>query len=101
MKKLLLLALAGLFLSGCSVFSPHKMDVQQGNIFTEAQIKRLHKGMSKSQVRAVMGTPVSMNIFNNNQVDYVYTNQPGHQKITIKRVVCTFRDGELVDIQQS
>lgn len=66
------------------------MDVQQGNVFTESEVKRLHKGMSKAQVRRIMGAPLIQNIFDGRRIDYVYTNQPGGQTMQLKRVTLHF-----------
>jgi outer membrane protein assembly factor BamE len=101
MKKIISLALIISFtLTGCSFFRPHKLDIVQGNVMTDENVSRLHPGMSESQVKVIMGTPVMVNIFSTNRFDYVFTNQPGHQNMTEKRVICTFVNGRLRDIQR-
>lgn len=95
MKKLILIILLGFILSGCSFFRVHKMDVPQGNIFTEEQVSQLHAGMSEVDVKAIMGMPVIVNIFTPNRMDYVYTYQPGYGSRTQKRVICIFSKGVL------
>jgi outer membrane protein assembly factor BamE len=98
-KKLLVLVLGlGLFLSGCSLV--HKRDIEQGNIIQPDMVQRLHKGMTKEQVQEVMGTPVLINTFNDNRIDYVYTFKRGGGKMTEKRVSLVFSKGRLREINE-
>lgn len=98
MKKIIILLLITLNLSSCSFLRPHKIDIEQGNIITQYEINKLRKGMTKSQVKQVMGTPMIANIFNENRSDYVYTFQAGGKEMQIKRLICIFRNDILVDI---
>lgn len=102
MKKIISLVLMGclLSLSGCSLFRIHKMDIEQGNVFTQEDVSRLHKGMSESQVKSIMGTPTLVNIFTPNRMDYIYVWRPGYGQVTEKRVICLFQNGRLTDIQR-
>ena len=71
-KKLTLLIL--LFITGCSSIPSvlYKLDVQQGNIITQEMVDKLNPGMSKSQVRFVLGTALIDDVFHKNRWDYVY-----------------------------
>jgi outer membrane protein assembly factor BamE len=89
MKKLISLTILAFILSGCVLFHPHKQEVE-----------RLHNGMSEEQVKEVMGEPLTLNIFADNRLSYVYTMQPGYGDMTLKRVICIFSNGRLVDIQR-
>lgn len=100
MKKIISLVLMGCLLSGCFL-RPHKMDIAQGNVFTQEEVSKLKVGMSETQVKEIMGTPVLINIFTPNRVEYVYTFQPGYQNRVEKRVSCIFESGRLREIQQS
>lgn len=57
---------------------PYKADIQQGNWITSEQVARLEKGMTREQVRFVLGTPVLQDIFRSNRWDYTYYNKPGY-----------------------
>ncbi len=81
-------------LSGCI----HKMDIEQGNVITPEMVGQLHKGMSEEQVKAVMGTPMLLNTFDDNRIDYVYTYKPAYGKLTKKNITLTFRNHRLQDI---
>lgn len=98
MKKLIIIALMGFVLSGCSFFRVHKMDIVQGNIFTPEQVSQLHPGMSEAQVKDIMGIPVIMNIFTPYRIDYVYTFQPSYGERIEKRVICIFYHGQLKEV---
>jgi len=83
-RQLLILPLVATLLAGCSsVYVPsfiqvYQPDIQQGNIVEQAQIDRLHEGMSQSQVRALLGTPSLEDIFHAGQRDtYVYYDKRG------------------------
>ena len=98
MKNLILLMVMTVILSGCALFRPHKNDVAQGNLITATEVERLHNGMSEEQVKEVMGDPVTVSIFSNNRLNYIYTMQHGYENMTIKRLICVFENGRLVDI---
>tara|TARA_Y100001936_G_scaffold146000_2_gene142373 strand:+ start:13552 stop:14094 length:543 start_codon:yes stop_codon:yes gene_type:complete len=74
-KKLILLVL--LFITGCS-FLPsvpsvlYKIDVQQGNVITQEMVDKLKLGMTRSQVRFVLGSALIDDIFHDDRWDYVY-----------------------------
>lgn len=98
MKKLVLLILISCFFSGCALFRTHKPDIEQGNIITPAEVSRLHRGMSESQVKEVMGTPLLINVFTPSRIEYIYTFQAGHSERQDKRLTCVFSHGRLQDI---
>ena len=93
MKKLIqgcFILCAALLLNGCVLFHGYAPPLQQGNYLSVKQINKLRIGMSKTQVEAIMGTPILQNTFNDNQWDYVYTYAvQGHHGI-IKKVVINF-----------
>lgn len=98
MKKIVLFILLSTILTGCSFFSPHKMDIEQGNIITNREVDRLKVGMTESQVRNVMGNPLLINIFTPDRLDYVYTFQAGGREMQETRVICLFHHGILQKI---
>ena len=68
--------------SGCSsvprIINEYKIDVQQGNVLTQEMVSQLRPGLSKDQVRFVLGTPMLMDIFHAKRWDYVYRLQKGN-----------------------
>jgi len=64
--------LAALLVAGCNIITPYKMDIQQGNVVTPEMIAKLQLGMTRSQVRFALGTPLVVDPFRNDRWDYVY-----------------------------
>lgn len=64
-------------LSACSsvasLVTPYKVDIQQGNVVTREQAQALQPGMSRLQVRDVLGSPLLTSVFHANRWDYVFT----------------------------
>ncbi len=102
MQKLLLLLCALVFtLSGCSLFQVHKMDIEEGNVLTQEQINHLHRGMSQADVKNLLGTPMVLNTFRDNRMDYVYSMKTGQGKVSIQEVTLTFQRNKLVGISSN
>ena len=70
-----------LTLAACSVpgiIKPHRIEIQQGNYVSQEMIAQLKLGMSREQVRYVLGTPLVTDIFHADRWDYVYYRElPG------------------------
>lgn len=70
---------AGAEASGSRLFkptqwiTPYKPDVIQGNFISREQVEQLRPGMSRTDVRNVLGTPLVASIFHANRWDYVFT----------------------------
>ncbi|VXC78749.1 Outer membrane protein assembly factor BamE [Pseudomonas sp. 8Z] len=91
--KLLLtsLSLTGLFaLAGCSFPGVYKIDIQQGNVVTQDMIDQLRPGMTRRQVRFIMGNPLITDTFHADRWDYLYSIQPGGGQRHQERVSLVF-----------
>lgn len=85
------LTLVGLFaLAGCSFPGVYKVDIQQGNVVTQDMIDQLRPGMTRSQVRFIMGNPLITDTFHANRWDYLYSIQPGGTQRQQERVSLVF-----------
>ena len=73
--------------------------MQQGNIVTEEMVDRLEPGMSKSQVRFLLGTPMLTDLFHTDRWDYTYTIRRGHDETQFTRLTLRFQDDELVQVE--
>jgi outer membrane protein assembly factor BamE len=96
-----LLLLATLFLSGCSYFQfpgLHRVEVQQGNIIKDDMVAQLQLGMTKSQVRYIMGTPIIADTFQQDRWDYYYSRKKGSKKGEYKTLTVFFINGKLSKI---
>lgn len=85
------LTLVGLFaLAGCSFPGVYKVDIQQGNVVTQDMIDQLRPGMTRKQVRFIMGNPLITDTFHANRWDYLYSIQPGGSQRQQERVSLVF-----------
>lgn len=83
-----------LALAGCSFPGVYKIDVQQGNVVTQDMIDQLRPGMTRSQVRFIMGNPLLTDTFHANRWDYLYSIQPGGGKRLQERVSVIFNGND-------
>ncbi len=67
-------------LAACSNFGVYRLDVQQGNLVTQEQVSKVKTGMSRLDVRNLLGTPLLQDAFNANRWDYVYTEDRNAEK---------------------
>jgi outer membrane protein assembly factor BamE len=96
-NKLLLTSLSftGLIaLAGCSFPGVYKIDIQQGNVVTQDMIDQLKPGMTRRQVRFIMGNPLISDTFHSNRWDYLYSMQPGGSQRQQERVSLKFGDND-------
>jgi outer membrane protein assembly factor BamE len=81
-----LIAVACLVLASCSSstmssssinpvnwITPYRVDVIQGNFVSKEQVEQLQAGMTRDQVKAVLGTPLMASLFHADRWDYVFT----------------------------
>lgn len=74
---------------------PYHMDIQQGNVVTPKMIMQLKPGMTKSQVRFVMGTPLLTDSFHADRWDYFYSLKKDGYLIEQRRVILEFEKDAL------
>jgi len=100
---LVLACLAAAGLAGCSTFNPgfnasaanpanwitpYKVDVIQGNFISKEQVEALKVGMSRAQVKDVLGAPLLASLFHADRWDYVFTlNRQGIEPQAFKYAV--------------
>ena len=78
---------------------PYKLDVQQGNVVTSKMLLQLRPGMTKSQVRFIMGTPLIQDSFHGNRWDYVYQMREGGKIKEQRRVILDFENELLKSVR--
>ncbi|WP_313514049.1 outer membrane protein assembly factor BamE [Pseudomonas sp.] len=90
-------SLVGLLaLAGCSFPGVYKIDIQQGNVVTQDMIDQLKPGMTRRQVRFIMGNPLLTDTFHTNRWDYLYSIQPGGRQRLQERVSLNFDQNDLL-----
>lgn len=96
------LLLAMTLVTGCGYFQfpgIHRVEVQQGNIITQEMVDQLRPGMTKSQVRYIMGTPLLADSFHQDRWDYYYSIKKADGKETQEQVILLFSDDRLTTIR--
>jgi len=75
--KISVAAIVALLVSGCAGFGVHRIDIQQGNLVTQEQLAKVKTGMSRNDVRSLLGTPLLQDVFHANRWDYYFSNEQG------------------------
>lgn len=101
MRFLLLFLMAMLTACGSAIpnLKPFKMDIQQGNVVTSKMLLKLRPGMTKSQVKYIMGTPLVVDSFHTNRWDYFYQMRQSGQVTEKRRVILDFEKELLVRVR--
>ncbi|MDH4215410.1 MAG: outer membrane protein assembly factor BamE [Gallionella sp.] len=98
------LVLFSVLLASCSdlsvpLITPYKMDIRQGNLVTPETREKLKIGMTKAQVRYVLGSPTINDVFHGNRWDYVYLLERGGKVIEEQSMTLFFEGDNLVRIE--
>ena len=96
---LLLAALSASCSSTLPSFKTYKLDVQQGNVVTSKMMLQLKPGMTKSQVRYLLGTPLLQDSFHTDRWDYLYEMNRDGKVIERRRVVMEFGEQGLKTVR--
>jgi len=75
------------------------MDIQQGNVVTQEMVAKLQPGMTRSQVRFALGTPLVVDPFREDRWDYVYVYLKRGEVVEQRRLVIVFKDDKLARIE--
>ena len=80
------------------IVKPYRITIQQGNYVTREMVQQLKPGMTREQVRYVLGTPLLTDIFHADRWDYVfYRDAPGGKREQ-RNISVMFEDGKLVRV---
>jgi outer membrane protein assembly factor BamE len=108
LKQCVALAALTLALAGCessrswvpALIQPYRPDVQQGNVVTREMVEQLREGMSREQVRFLLGTPMLSSTFHADRWDYVYYLKRGKGNETqSRRLTVQFKDNRLASFR--
>lgn len=100
------LAAAPLVLAACAskdvpvpqVIQPYRMVIQQGNFISQEMVAQLKPGMTKEQVRFVLGTPLVTDIFHSDRWDYVYYRELAAGAREQRNLSVIFEGGKLTRV---
>lgn len=85
-------------LSACGTTNwgfPYRATIQQGNWITSEQVAKLQVGMTREQVRFILGTPALQDVFHADRWDYPFYNQPGYGKDELRKFTVWFDQDQL------
>lgn len=73
--------------------TPYRIEIVQGNVLTREQVALVQPGMTRSQVRDILGSPLLTDVFHADRWDYIFTiKRSGAQ--AQRRSVVAFFEGE-------
>jgi outer membrane protein assembly factor BamE len=91
-QQLLLGGALAVVVSGCV----YRINIQQGNFLDQAAVEQIKAGMTRSQVRYLLGTPMVADSFNKERWDYIYYLKKGRSRHVDSRRVTVYFDGDKV-----
>src|SRR6201996_7306756 len=78
--------------SGCV----YRINIQQGNFLNQSAVDTVKEGMTRSQVRYLLGTPMVADSFNKERWDYIYYLKKGRSRHVDSRRVTVYFEGDKV-----
>jgi outer membrane protein assembly factor BamE len=98
-------ALSGL--SGCSTYdsltqrvaqriTPYRITIVQGNFVSKEAAAQMHVGMTRTEVRTLLGTPLLTDMFHDNRWDYVFYFKRGSTSVVQQRDFVVNFEGDRV-----
>ena len=80
------------------VITPYRVEVVQGNVITSEQAALAKPGLTRAQVRDVLGSPLLADPFHADRWDYVFTIRRQGAEPQLRRVVVQFKSDVLASI---
>ena len=91
------IVLLSVLLGGCV----YRMDIQQGNYLKGETVDKLEVGMTRSQVRYLLGTPMVPELFNKDRWDYLYSFEKGRlHKPQRRHLVVFFKEDKVARFER-
>ena len=97
--SLIRLSLALALLLSVGACKMHRIDIQQGNLITETEVSQLERGMTRREVRYILGTPLVVDPFHQNRWDYFYSLDRRGEEIIQRRITVVFENDVLDRIE--
>lgn len=96
-SRITLVAVVIASLAGCTNFrfpGVHKINIQQGHIITPEMVGQLKPGMTKRQVRFILGNSLLPNTFNDDRWDYYYSLRRGADGSFTEHLLTAYFEGD-------
>lgn len=81
------------------VISPYRITVQQGNFVSQEMVAQLKEGMTREQVRFVMGTALLTDMFHDDRWDYPFRLQKPNGEVIVSRVTVNFKNNTVSNFE--
>lgn len=94
-----IISLLVILISGCGWNPVYKTEQHQGNYVTQSMINQLEPGMSKEQVRFVMGTPLLVDAYHPDQWHYLFRHRDKEANFEEKRMILHFEGNQLAHME--
>lgn len=96
-----LLASCSNFSSYLPTFTPHKIEIRQGNLITQDMRDKIRIGMTQAQVKAALGAPLINDIYHANRWDYLYRLEQQGKVVESQRLTLYFEKGVVARIDDA
>ncbi|HTH59445.1 MAG TPA: outer membrane protein assembly factor BamE [Paraburkholderia sp.] len=94
-------------IAGCSTYNsvtqrfaqkitPYRITIVQGNFVSQEMAEQMHVGMSRDEVKKVLGTPLLTDMFHADRWDYVFYFKRGSTAVVQQRDFVVHFDGDRV-----
>ena len=90
-----LVCAAAFLCTGCL----YRIDIQQGNAVVQESLAKVKPGMSRNEVKQILGTPLLADAFHANRWDYYFSNSKRGQEIEKNRVTIFFENDKVARIE--
>ena len=94
--RLIILTSFAAALPACSWFGPYRMEVQQGNYLTQDKVSQLRPGLTRDQVKFLLGSPLITDVFHVDRWDYVFLRERSNFGGYEQRRLTLFFDEDLL-----
>src|SRR5207253_9615556 len=77
-----------------NAITPYRINIVQGNFVSREAAAQLREGMTRDQVKFLLGTPLLADVFHGNRWDYVFSFRRGNTPVVQQRRYTVFFDGD-------
>ncbi|WP_454752423.1 outer membrane protein assembly factor BamE [Cupriavidus necator] len=77
-----------------NAITPYRINIVQGNFVSREAASQLREGMTRDQVKFLLGTPLLTDVFHANRWDYVFSFRRGNASVVQQRRYTVFFDGD-------
>jgi len=85
--------------SMASSIAPYKIEIVQGNFVSKEQVEALKTGMTRAQVRELLGTPLLQSVFHSDRWDYVFTMKRQGLEPQARQLTLRFNNDVLAQVE--